>query len=231
MNYEQKKTKVGFAVLEASKFVIGPSNAIIDPYSDIIKDIPANEVKAILMQFEAESKISIEYMPRFINEFIPDIHKRYLYEVKVLDIAYFKSFIPHESPIKALNKFTEEITGQTAEERARIKAIENAVKEKELSPNVSEYFIDYKDDKVIMLNGKIDIGRPHFGEDNQIVFEFLYNHPNQVFTEKELLEKTNAKVIGKLTKIVESLGFRRGLGKAFFEINTTSIKFKNHIKL
>lgn len=92
------------------------------------------------------------------------------------------------------------------------------------------YFIEFNDDRRVLLNGSIELSKPDFEGVNEVTFRFLYNHPNQIF-KKEFIESKTKMKIGSLDKMVENLGFRRDFKHAFFDIGGDSIRFKNPVNI
>jgi hypothetical protein len=81
----------------------------------------------------------------------------------------------------------------------------------------------------IMLNGTIRLSRPDFNGENERVFRFLYDHPNQKFSKNEIEQETGNRLQKSFHKIVENLGFTGELKKRFFDVAKDSIQFKNPI--
>jgi hypothetical protein len=113
------------------------------------------------------------------------------------------------------------------------------IKELELSekvkmpelPNVTNNYYIVLKNKEILLNGVMAIGKPQIQRDSEILFNYLYENPNQTFTKKELEDTLKIKINSSFAKIINRLGFVRDLGKQFFETNKSTIKFKNPIQV
>ncbi|GAG02862.1 unnamed protein product, partial [marine sediment metagenome] len=93
-----------------------------------------------------------------------------------------------------------------------------------------EYKITFTKGREILLNDNYPIARPDFDRENEQVFSYLYNHPNEKFTIKQLKGALRINLVKSFHKIVENLGFTRGLKKAFFSVSRDSIEFRNPIK-
>jgi len=235
MTYEQKRKKVGIAVAEAFKFSSKDNPPEIHARkNEYVNNIPLNEIKAILNQFQDEEKlkiINITYSS-LIPTFDPETYDLFIFEVK--DREFFNEMMPpkeldiEESPMRKMRKTIEYVTGITDEERNKMKINEDSkadvVKSRGIISN--EYFIEYRDDRTILLNGKIDIGRPRFNTQSEILFSFLYKHPNETFTLAQLEKETKLEIVDKLPKVIDRIGFRRGLKKAFFDIHENTINYK-----
>lgn len=99
----------------------------------------------------------------------------------------------------------------------------------------NEFFIFYSSDRRILLNGKIELATPDFDTENERIFTYLYSHKNEILKIKEIKEvyekNYKEKISKSLDKVLENLGFVRGLRKTFFDINKTSIRFKTPVRV
>src|SRR3989344_5836334 len=77
------------------------------------------------------------------------------------------------------------------------------------------YEITYTGSREILLNKIFQIAKPDFDRENDLVFDFLYKHPNKKYTLKEIEEGIGNKLGKTLHKIVENLGFKGDLRKIF----------------
>lgn len=91
------------------------------------------------------------------------------------------------------------------------------------------YEVTYTQAREIMLNKVFQLAKPDFDTENDLVFDYLYKHPNQKFTKEQLEEIIKRKLTKDLHKIVENLGFKADLRKMFFSVSGTSILFRNPI--
>lgn len=208
MNYDEKKAIVIQSILEAEKLKLEGQNARLFTERTPLKDLEEGEIRSIIQQFQQLNKlqvvsINIGQPSPLLKGAIDVIGKPENYiEINNIDSLYFKE-------------------GHTYTKHHL---------EHSLSSN-NNFFIEFNDDRRIMLNGKIDLAKPDFAGENEAIFIFLYKNPNRSFSKKEIEDATNVKVAKSFDKIVENLGFRRGLKTAFFDINKTTIKFKNPITL
>jgi len=247
MTYEEKREKVIYAIVEAHKFASKGVKPLIDGHNEYFEDTTLEDIARILRQFEDEEKLKIISQTTSSFEDIFNFEDANLFTIDIYDIEYFKELLPkasakynrEDSPMRKMREISNYITGTTEEERARIRAIENQDTQPILPANTnSDYFIEYRDDRTILLNGKLEIGRPQFNTQGEILFSFLYKHPNETFTLEQLEKETNMEIVDKLPKVIDRIGFRRGLKKAFFDIheNTyspkkTTIRFRKAISL
>lgn len=92
------------------------------------------------------------------------------------------------------------------------------------------FWITYSPKRDIILNDYFQIGKPYLDSENDAVFDFLYRNPNRKVQTDELLFNIKRENLTKdLDKIVDNLGFKRGLEKIFFEMSKTTIIFRNPI--
>jgi len=235
MTYEEKREKVIYAIVEAHKFASKGVKPLIDGHNEYFEDTTLEDIARILRQFEDEEKLKVISQTTSSFEDMFDFEDANLFTIDIFDIEYFKKLLPKpsaklnidDSPMRKMGEITNYISGTTEEERARIRAIESqGTQPTPLKNTNSEYFIEYRDDRTILLNGKIDIGRPRFNTQSEILFSFLYKHPNETFTLEQLEKETNMEILDKLPKLIDRMGFRRGLKKAFFDIHENTINCK-----
>jgi len=241
MTYEEKKQQVILAIVDASKFASKNVNPVIDGYDELLGEIPLDETEKILMQFEEEGKLQILDRHSMIIDNFLDTQEFNLFTIKVLDIKYFEKRLPEkkldieDSPMRKIKNITNYVTGTTDEERAKIRAIEDFI------PNSIEnnhFFVEYKSDRNIRLNGKILLSKPQFGRDNESIFKLLYDNPNAIYKKEELEKQLGIVISDKFQKITDRWGFRAGLKDTFFDIHEdtinpekSTIKFKNPVTL
>lgn len=91
------------------------------------------------------------------------------------------------------------------------------------------YEITYTRAREILLNEVFQLARPDFNSENDNVFDYLYQHPNETFTVNQIKEHIGGELDKSLHKIIENLGFRGDLRKAFFDVSQDSIRFKNPV--
>lgn len=89
--------------------------------------------------------------------------------------------------------------------------------------------LSYSIDNKILLNKEVLISKPQFGNENDIVFRHLIEHPNQSFTRQQINEATGRKIGKDFHKIVENLKFKGELRRLFFNVSENSILLRNPI--
>jgi len=89
--------------------------------------------------------------------------------------------------------------------------------------------ITYTPAREIILNNQFLLARPNLAGENDLVFKYLYENPNLSHSKSKIEGAINIKITKPLTKIVENLGFKADLNKAFFSVSKTSIEFRNPV--
>jgi len=91
------------------------------------------------------------------------------------------------------------------------------------------YEVKFTAAREILINGFL-LTRLDFDSENDNVFKYLYEHPNQTISAAELEKQLGGTPLRKsLHKIVENLGFVREIKRVFFDISKDSIRFRNPI--
>ena len=87
-------------------------------------------------------------------------------------------------------------------------------------------------DRIIQVNGKI-ITRPRFNKENDNVFEYIFNHPNQILkVDNEDKLEGAVEVFKSLDDVVKNLQFSGQARQLFFpKVSDTEIEFRNPITL
>lgn len=90
------------------------------------------------------------------------------------------------------------------------------------------YQITYTKQRQVLMNNA-QISKPDFNSENDLVFSFLYEHPNKRITREELEKAIGEKLTKSLHKIVENLGFEGDTKEVFFSVSKNAIEFRNPI--
>lgn len=212
MIYEKKKAILMLSIINAYKQTVGNSNHII--YTDQLptSNVSETDIGNILKQFELEGKLKILKMsfntPLKVKgyEFI-DEHLYHKAEINDVDIKFFEDEYIKYSKYLEEDSFTK----------------------------VDTFFITYTSDRRILLNGKIEIAKPDFESENERVFTYLYQNKNKALKIRDIKqfykEEYDEELTKSFDKILENLGFVRGLRSTFFDLTKTTIRFKNPVKL
>lgn len=123
--------------------------------------------------------------------------------------------------------------GQSEKEKQK----ENKIKEKTVEKTSNQqpeskidvvYEITYTKQRQILMNN-VQIGKPDFNSENDLVFSFLYIHPNESFTKEQIEKAVGVKLNKSLHKIVENLGFEGDTKEVFISASKNAIQFRNPI--
>lgn len=87
----------------------------------------------------------------------------------------------------------------------------------------------YTADRNIILNNQFLIAKPNFNSENDLIFNFLFRHPYQSFSRKEIESEIGIKLFKDFDKIVENLGFKKDLRRIFFDVSKDKISFRNPV--
>lgn len=99
---------------------------------------------------------------------------------------------------------------------------------REKNPEEIAYEVEFTDGGEILING-ILFRKPQIDSKNFEVFEFVYQNPNRPISYREVREKTGLDV--DFNKLVNSLGFKGNLRKAFFNFAAkNTIEFVNPVR-
>jgi len=89
------------------------------------------------------------------------------------------------------------------------------------------YRVSYSDKSREIFVNDFLLAKPDFGLENEMVFGYIFQHPNERLSKTQIEQDLNISVSKSFHKIVENLGFKGDLRKAFFDISKTYIRFKN----
>ncbi|MFZ6022360.1 MAG: hypothetical protein ACOYT9_02730 [Patescibacteria group bacterium] len=110
-----------------------------------------------------------------------------------------------------------------------LKGYENVLTTDQKGNQQREYFIKLENDRRILLNGNILMAKPDFNSENEVVFKYLYEHPNTTLMKDQIESDIKVPITKTFHKIVENLGFTSGFKQLFFDISAESIRFKNPV--
>lgn len=108
-----------------------------------------------------------------------------------------------------------------------LKQLVEQQKEKDKKDNKAVLTITYTSSLQVMLNGIFQLAKPTLNGTNDLVFNHLYQNPGKSFSKHQLETAIGQKISKTLHKIVENLGFKGDLAKAFFSVSKNNILFRN----
>ena len=95
--------------------------------------------------------------------------------------------------------------------------------------NNLKYEIIYTPDREILLDDRYILAKPIFNSENEAVFNCIYENANRKITREEIEKKTGKKLTKTLPDILDKLGFRGDLKKAFFNVSSDAVEFRNPV--
>lgn len=213
------------AIQEAKE--ITPKGQLVKVYlPNVLKhsQLRLQELKDILQLLEDDKKILT--LMRFPN-----------YLLKLPPGYVYTDMLTGEKVSPSTEHFTVEVSKKfdkwCAEYWAKREASESLLPvpaDKEATKTETTYRITFTKGREILLNDSYQIATPDFDRENEQVFSYLYNHPNEKFTKKQLERELRVNLVKSFHKIVENLGFTRALRKAFFSVSQDSIEFRRLIE-
>jgi hypothetical protein len=94
---------------------------------------------------------------------------------------------------------------------------------------IATYRITFTMANEIVLNDVLILARPNLNNENAALFEYLMGNPNKNLQKRDIETALNLKIGKSFHKIIENLGFKGDLRKAFFKTAETSILFRNPV--
>jgi hypothetical protein len=202
------------------KFQLNPASAItitIYPDSSYYKDTESRKetldylkAKGVVLKYEI-----VTYDP----------YVRRTKDARIqLDVSQFQTF--RDSLASFLSDFAkskqadpEPLNLQTAEPKPIVKE----------QRDVPVYEIKYTTAREILLNG-ICLAKPDFNSENDNFFQYVFNRPNQKISIEELKKAVGGDLKKDPHKILQNLGFKGGVRKAFFDVSKDTICFRNPLR-
>jgi hypothetical protein len=209
MLYEEKLDLVVKAIIDAKKFTLGndKTKLYINEENRLIEFFP-QDLNIILIKLQDEEKV---IKTDISHEF--DVPERDITEAIYHSIVVLDNFNQWQAIYW---------------EKRKKSAKESVTSNQRLSESGIEYTIVYTPAREILVNG-ILLSKPDFDSENERVFSYLYEHPNNKITVVEIERETGNPLTKDFDKIIENLGFKGDLRKAFFNVSKNTILFRNHI--
>lgn len=110
-----------------------------------------------------------------------------------------------------------------------LKQLVEQQKQKDKTDKSTALEVNYTNSRQVVLNGIIQLSKPNLNSINDLVFSHLYKNPGKSFSKQQLEEVAGQKFSKTLHKVVENLGFKGDLAKAFFTTSKNDILFRNPI--
>lgn len=188
-------------------------------------------------QIEELEKMPKDERTRIMKESLTDKNRKDIDEFSKTSLQLikgiqdnFKLNIPKISPVLSDVSFA--LPPNYEAEQVRL--LRQLVNQQEASKPSSEsnnqtYSITYTKSRQVLLNGVFQLAQPTFNGENDLVFSYLCQHPNKPLSKKQLESELKITISKPLHKIVENLGFKGDLAKAFFSVSKGSIVFRNPV--
>lgn len=206
MKFEETLTKVIDEIADLLKYSVSNEPIELDP----IYTIEQQRMDAMLRKLESEEKIKVL---RYAN-----------------DDAWRQTMDPYINPVNYLLEIVDSsFFSGSDKDRDNLRHTEGVVNIEDMER--INYHIIYTEDRRVMLNGLIELARTNFNGENDLIFSFLYKNPNKTYSREDLENACKTKFTKAFNKVVENLGFYRGLKKAFFDVSKNSIRFNNPGKI
>lgn len=141
----------------------------------------------------------------------------------VLNTGNFYDILDRAKKIHSTIKKVENADGQNIKDATQPKATKETDEQDE-----PMYQITYTKQRQVLMNNA-QISKPDFNSENDLVFSFLYEHPNKRITREDLEKAIGEKLTKSLHKIVENLGFEGDTKEVFFSVSKNAIEFRNPI--
>lgn len=150
--------------------------------------------------------------------------REFLNQSSVLPVVTFGNFT-----VEVLDNFDTWYAKQQIEQANSSRTLPPALEPEPPPEPEVVYRITYTGAREVLLSGVFQLAKPDFDSENDLVFNFLCQHPNEKFTKEQVEEKVKVKLVKSLHKIVENLGFTGDLKKVFFDVSKHSIQFRNPV--
>ena len=110
-----------------------------------------------------------------------------------------------------------------------LKQLVEQQKQDDKPDNKAVLTVTYTSSRQVVLNGFLQLANPNLNGVNDLVFSYLFQNPGKSVTKKQLEKIIDKKITKTLHKIIENLGFKGDLAKAFFSVSKNDILFRNPI--
>ncbi len=194
--------------------------------------IGEEDVVKIMEKIEKEEAIRIIRKPEKITMCVLNLGEQPKYNISISkEIVSEKSYLDYYEVEKSVkfNEYYKEIKDKIS-----------FLKDKSPPSNTDNfknsvgdiiYEITYNENREIILNGTFLLAQPNCDEENDLVFRHLINNPNKPIKKHEIEKEIGRKLIKKIPKIINNLGFSGDLRKVFFgSSNQYQFYFRNPIR-
>ncbi len=202
MTYDEKYSLIVKAVNDAKKFSTDVNNVDVPVNGNVgLWNVSVDDITKILQQIEREGVLRIKKLPK--PPLTTDVH--FIVSVNETFDGWVKKYLT----IEGIQKLKQE---------QRTDAIAQA-----------ELQIYYTPAREILINQLFLLHKTSFATENDMVFDYLFHHPNENFTKRDLETRISTKINKSFHKIVENLGFSGDIKKLFFVVSKDAILFRNPV--
>lgn len=200
----------------------------------IDEQLELDQSEKLAIDFVSSAREIEGYEPEDVNDIINTYTRNLTYlknigVVKNFTTAYMTLSSELTLDIARFFEVLEQITN-VGQRRKNIKKEKKEEKSPDKAPDKTTvlYEITYTKQRQVLMNNA-QISKPDFNSENDLVFSFLYEHPNKRVTREELEKAVGGKLTKSLHKIVENLGFEGDTKEVFFSVSKNAIEFRNPI--
>lgn len=198
---------------------------LIHPAGDLNSHYPATELQQLLYKLQEDEKIFLVVRTPDESEWSGLYYDMGYYGIEILpkfDVYFAKIQLEPEY---------QSFSGKRPKDQPKLTTSNEPKQDNQPKADVSNivYKITYTKSREILLNNDFQLAKPTFNSENDLVFSFLFEHPNQTFSLKQIQEEIKVGITKDLHKIVENLGFKNDLKRVFFSVSKDSIQFRNSI--
>lgn len=192
----------------------GASIVLSQEKNDVLYELPFDDYVNILKKLENDFKIIqieslAEYKPSIMTHSDPYDFRKDTTTILVLD--NFNEFY---------NQYTEHPSSSTSTAE---QPVTDTNEHQELLK------ITFTKTREILLNDIFLLCKPESFGENEDLFAYLYEHQNEELKIENIEKELHRKFEKPISKILENLGFRKGLRDVFFAFGNGKIVFKNPV--
>lgn len=216
----ETKTKIEL-VLDAIKdqLDLSPQGATItlsQERNDGLYELSFEDYVSILKKLQNDYKIIrieslAEYKPTILTHSDPYNYDKDLTELTVLSNfeEFYNQYTGNSSPLISIPTPSPSV--------------------KDTNENQELLRITFTKTREILMNNILLLCKPESFGENEDLFTYLYDHQNEELKIEDIEKDLNRKFEKPISKILENLGFRKGLRDVFFALGKGKILFKNPI--
>lgn len=118
---------------------------------------------------------------------------------------------------------------QSPKKMAPAEEKQKTIETKSIPSGQTIYEVKYTNAQEVLLNNFL-LSKLDFNSENDNVFGFIFRNPNRIITLDELKQPAGGDLKKDIHKILENLGFKADLRKAFFRVSKNGVLFRNPVQ-